>query len=168
MVNYANAKIVSIGAQDHIPSESSVVVTTSKPSLFLGDLKRKYKRFVDDEGAYNPLYDIINTVGIDKITIKLLVDKPVANKKELNDLLAEVKQRFMTPIDKVIQETKTRQPVTVRQHIANLHVLMTLLHIDNTTVFFYNPNDVIQRIYNLTKSLETKKNYLKAVIIRHH
>ena len=45
MVNYANTKIVSIGTNEHSPTEDSVVLTTSKPSLFLSDLKRKYKHF---------------------------------------------------------------------------------------------------------------------------
>ncbi len=52
MVNYANTKIVSIGAKDHIPTQESVIVTTSKASLFLGDLKRKYKRFVEEQAAF--------------------------------------------------------------------------------------------------------------------
>jgi integrase len=164
MVNYANTKIVSIGAINHTPTEQSIVLTTSKPTLFLGDLKRKYKSFQEGTGKSLPIYQIIDEVGLNNITVRVLVEKPVANKQELNALIAEVKARISKPVTEVINETKVRQEITNERHRANLNIVMKLVGIDNTTQLFYNPNNIIERIFALEKSNETKKNYIKSII----
>ena len=142
----------------------SIILTTSKPSLFLGDLKRKYKLFQSGVGKYHQIYQVIDEVGVDNITVRVLVEKPVANKQELNELVLEVRARIKKPITEVINETKVRQEITNERHRANLTIVMKLINIDNTTQLFYNVENIIERICALDKSQETKKNYIKAII----
>ena len=73
-------------------------------------------------------------------------------------------QELRRPITEVINETKVRQEITNERHRANLTIVMKLINIDNTTQLFYNADNIIERIFALDKSQETKKNYIKAII----
>ena len=101
---------------------------------------------------------------MNNLTVRVLAEKPVANKQELNELIAEVKSRVTKPVTEVIKDTKVRQEITNERHRANLNIAMKLVGIDNTTQLFYNADRIIERIIALDKSNETKKNYIKAII----
>ena len=164
MVNYQNAKIVSVGSNDHSPSSKTILFTTQKPSVYLADLKRKYKLFQTGKGKRLPIYDVFDSVGISNTRIQVLGEQAVNNKKELNQFFADTKTRFDVPIEETIKKTKERKDITNQRYESNVKVLMKFLTVKDTTIFFYHPKKVIDFIMALQKSDETKKNYIKAIL----
>ena len=164
MVNYQNAKIVSIGGNEHSPSSKTILFTTQKPSVYLADLKRKYKSFQSGKGKRLPIYDVFDSVGISNTRIQVLGEQAVNNKKELNQFFADTKTRFDVPIEETIKKTKERKDITNQRYESNVKVLMKFLTVKDTTIFFYHPKKVIDFIMALQKSDETKKNYIKAIL----
>ena len=164
MVNYQNAKVVSIGIKDHTPNSKNILMTTQKPSVYLADLKRKYKSFQSGKGKRLPIYDVFDAVGISNSRITVLGEQSVANKKDLNQFIADTKTRFDIPIEETIKKTKERKDITNQRYESNVKVLMKFLTVKDTTIFFYQPKKVIDFIDALQKSDETKKNYIKAIL----
>ena len=169
MVNYSNNKIVSIGIKDHTPVMNSLLSTTIRPSQFLAELKRKYNAFTSGRTAlYTPVYDIIDKIGVNNLTVKPIISAPAKNKQEANKILEDTKIKYipivpLIPVN-VKDNVKNIAEITKIRYEANLKIVMKLFNYPNIQVFYNDADGVISNIEKLDKSNETKKNYIKAVL----
>jgi hypothetical protein len=165
MVNYSQTKIVSIGVLNHITQPDNIFITTLRASQYLADLKRKYRSYMtDNKGINQPIFDIITKDGIENIIIIVLKEVSLNNKQESNILLQNIKKQYI-PINVIIAKNKTSNAViTNSRYESNLKIIMKKIDANNLTIFYDEPDNVIEKIGKLDVSDETKKNYTKSIL----
>ena len=167
MPNYENSKIVSIGLKDHTvgsPDSFLFATTTTKKALLVGDLRRKYKNYLLGIGREQPYYHIIDKLGPENLTSKLVAEKPCQNKAELNLWLIDTEKQLNDSTKELIQENKKDiKEITRVRYEANIDILKRRM--EETNPLFYNDyKKVLTFIKESGWAGETQKNYLKALI----
>jgi hypothetical protein len=168
MVHYDRAKVVSLGAPGHVPGVDTLWVTTVVPSVFLADLRRKYRLHQRQVGlagrTMHPLFGLIDRVGVDRLTVRLLFERACGSKADVNRLLEEVKLVWGRPLEEVVQASRERKDITNARHVANVRGLLNKMGADHWWVMYYEPERVMAFIEGIERGRETKKNYWKAVL----
>ena len=169
MVFFGDSKIVAITAKDALIFPENILSTTSRPSQYLADIRRKYRNYINGNlvngktAAKLAIFDIITQIGNDKIIIKILKEEPLENRIQLNELLEKVKLEY-TPLNERIEKNKPDiSAKSVQDYNRNLKIVMSKLKVQNVNYFVTNPEDVITAIDALPVAIPTKKNYYKSI-----
>lgn len=116
MPDYKLSKILSFGIKDHALNDPNTFLlssTSKKPLSVLADIVRMYKQNVDGNAPNRPYYKIIKDLGVKNLTVKLVEERVLNNKKELNEFYTSISKQITQPIEQKITEIKTEiKPIT--------------------------------------------------------
>ena len=190
MVNYTNSKIVSFGVKNHIVGVKNHIVgddtflfaTTLSKSLCKAYILKKYRDYKFCKAKQNTAlpYFENNKIPNDKNNMFSIIErvKPenlycyvvdenqtIQNKKQFNQYFKLYELLISHPIEHVIKQNKPEiKDTSVNRYVENLKHLMKQLNTQNP-LFFTDTTNVLNYIKIASGwSIETQKNYLKAVI----
>lgn len=159
MPNYQLSKIVSLGVNNHAVNDPDTFLLSSAnktvPSI-LANITRKYKKSLTGNSLVRPFYNIITKVGVANLTIKLIEERPLLEKNELNSFLEEIRSRTTKTTEQIIETVKgkTISEITMKRYGDNAKTLMKRM--DTTDPLFYkNFTEVSNFIRSSDWAIET-------------
>jgi hypothetical protein len=175
--NYYASKILSLGSLHHKLIDDNVFLlpTTNTPARTAADIRDKYRKYKQENAPYREYYDIIDKVGLDNLTYKIIKAEVLQTKEELNNLLIKTqleRDALRTPapppptVEELIAAADKSKvgDITLKKYVAVFRKLMERLDTDNP-LFYRNTGEVIDYITNKSElALNTQLNYFKALI----
>ncbi len=173
-IDYSHSKIALFTSTDKSDSTYFILPTTKGRAEFLANIKFNYKKFLKGEIKEQDYFKLITDIGMDKLECKIVIEKPLTDKKELNDLLNETKTKLNETTEDTIKENKTDlNETTLNEYIKTIKVIKKK-YVSNNPYWYNEANKVIEFIKNYKQETDTKtgmplavntqKNYYKALI----
>ena len=167
MPDYKLSKILSFGIQDHNLNDPNTFLlssTNKNIKSVLADIIRRYKQNADGMAPTRPYYKIIKDLGTSNLTVKLVEERPLNNKTELNDFYTSINKQITLPIEQKIELIKPEiKQITRTRYNANMKTLMKRMDTNNP-LFLKDTKKVINFIIRSDWRPETQKNFFKAII----
>jgi integrase len=158
MVNYSNSKILLFYNTQN-PTNTLLASSTSDRIRAKNDLIKQSK--LDKKGKLKSFFDSL--CDSKNLACKIITEAALENVGQLKSLLDFIIKKTQQPIRDTIKLLKPDiSDVTLTRYEKNyLHLQK---HFENNMFFWCDAQKVIEHLTTAYKSIETRKNYLKAII----